>query len=259
MALKLVRRAQFGFTYVGLLIIVAILGVTLASIGTVWHTSQQRFREKQLLFIGNQYSMAIAAYYQNSPGAVKQYPKKLEELLHDNRYPTTERYLRKLFTDPITGSAEWGLIKAADGSITGVYSLSEAEPIKKNNFAKSYAKFADKKHYSEWKFTIPANGYSPLVSSAAPGVGVTTPQAPTVPPAYQVPPPDPLPAEPTPEDNNLQQCQIQRTLDAAICAQQGAKFGESAGLACMATANQRYNICITPGHGGLPPLNLIFK
>jgi type II secretory pathway pseudopilin PulG len=251
---------QAGFTYIGLLIIIAIMGVTLAGIGTVWHTSQQRFREKQLLFIGNQYSKAITAFYQNSPGEVKQYPKKLEDLLQDNRYPTTERYLRKLFADPITDSDKWGLIKTADGSIAGVYSLSEAEPIKKDNFPKAFAKFVNKMHYSEWKFTNLANGYAPMVSSATPMVnGGNTPQAPKVPPAYQVPPPDQLPADATPEQNNLWECQSQRILDAATCLQQSTKYGDITGLACMGTANQRYAICITPGHGGLPPLYLLFK
>ena len=250
---------QTGFTYIGLLIIIAIMGVTLAGIGTVWHTSQQRFREKQLLFIGNQYSRAIIAYYQNTPGAVKQFPKKLEDLLQDKRQPTTERYLRKLFADPITDSEKWGLIKAADGSIAGVYSLSEAEPIKKDNFPKSMAKFANKMHYSEWKFSNSANGFAPQISSAIPPLNGGNAPAPKVPPAYQVPTPDPLPENPTPEDNNLWECQSQRMLDAAICLQQLTKYGDTVGLACMATANQRYTICITPGHTGLPPLYLLFK
>jgi len=61
------NRSCAGFTYIGLLIVVAIMGVTLAAIGTFWHIAQQRAKEQQLLFIGNQFSRAISFYYQNSP------------------------------------------------------------------------------------------------------------------------------------------------------------------------------------------------
>ena len=253
-------NSNSGFTYIGLLILIAIMGVMLATIGTFWHTTQQRFREKQLLFIGNQFSQAITAYHQNTPGTAKQYPKKLEDLLADKRYPITARYLRKIFADPITGSTEWGLIKGADGGIAGVYSLSDMEPIKKDNFGKGNATFANKKHYSDWRFVINANGNLLLVSSATPGNGANGGSpANSVPPAYQVPSPDPLPSDPTPEDTNLQQCQIMRSSDATICARQAVLFGDAAGLACMASANQRYAICINPGHGMLPSLVIKYK
>ena len=138
-------HSSAGFTYVGLLILVAIMGVMLATIGTFWHTTQQRAKEKQLLFVGNQFSRAITAYYLNSPGGAQQFPKKLEDLVQDKRYPTTTRYLRKIFADPFTASTNWGLIKSADGGIVGVYSLSDIEPIKKDNFGKGNETLAGKK------------------------------------------------------------------------------------------------------------------
>jgi type II secretory pathway pseudopilin PulG len=166
---KKTPRLQSGFTYIGLLILIAIMGVTLAGIGTVWRTTQQRFKENQLLFVGNQFSKAITAYYFNTPGGVPQFPKTLEDLLKDKRYPNTVRYLRKIYADPITGSTKWGLIKGPDGNIVGVYSLSAMAPIKTANFARGNEGFVNKKRYYEWQFGFRSLGLSPLAANAVPG------------------------------------------------------------------------------------------
>jgi type II secretory pathway pseudopilin PulG len=68
-----------GFTYLGLLIAVALMGIGLALIGDVWSTTVKRERERELLFVGAQFRQAIRRYYDGSPG-VKQYPRKLEDL-----------------------------------------------------------------------------------------------------------------------------------------------------------------------------------
>jgi len=44
------------------------------------------------------------------------------------------RHLRRLYPDPITNSAERGLVKAPDGGVMGVYSLSEQPVLKTGNF-----------------------------------------------------------------------------------------------------------------------------
>ena len=97
----------------------------LALIGEVWHTSNAREKEAELLFIGNEYRRAIERYYLAGSG-VRQYPKNLADLVKDPRQPGTVRHLRRLYPDPITGSEEWGLVKSADGGFAGVHSLSEA-------------------------------------------------------------------------------------------------------------------------------------
>ena len=141
-----------GFTYIGLLIVVVIMGVVLVSVGEVWHTVQRREKEKELLFIGNQFRWAIDGYYQNTAGQQLRYPVRLEDMLKDPRYPSTQRYLRKIFRDPVSGSEKWGLIRGPDGEIYGVYSLSEEEPIKKANFSLADKNFEGKTKYSDWIF-----------------------------------------------------------------------------------------------------------
>jgi len=248
----LVIRSNSGFTYVGLLILVAIMGVTLAGIGTVWRTTQQRVKEQQLLFIGNQFSMAITAYYFNSPNGMPQFPKKLEDLLLDKRYPNTTRYLRKIFTDPVTGSTQWGLINGPDGGIVGVYSKSEIAPVKMDNFPKGNERLANKKHYSEWQFT-----YRPSVYTAA---ATVAPPVDTTPAPYRVPPPQPLPDNPTVNQRRDNFCQITLSTDAMNCAHLAVKFGDAAGARCMASARARNSICIGNDMGtSMPVLDVQYQ
>jgi len=144
-------NTSLGFTYIGLLIVIAISGIALGGIGIVWHQDIQREREKELLFVGEEYRKAIGSYYENTPSQVKQFPQKLHDLLLDNRLPNIKRHIRKLYKDPIAFGHEWGL-ELQQGKIVGVYSQSELEPIKKVGFMLQYATFGEAKKYSEWKF-----------------------------------------------------------------------------------------------------------
>jgi type II secretory pathway pseudopilin PulG len=145
-------RHSRGFTYIGLLIAVVIIGIGLAAIGPVAHTLQLRDKERDLLFVGDQFRRAIAAYYERSPGGLKQYPRKLEDLLRDNRYPGVQRHLRKVYVDPLTGKNLWGLVEVPGVGITGVYSLSDLTPVKTASFPPLYDSFKNAKKYSDWKF-----------------------------------------------------------------------------------------------------------
>src|SRR5260221_9327771 len=126
---------QRGFTYIGMLLIVAVMGTGLAAFGQLYSQAAQREKERELLFIGNQFRDAIAGYYNKSAGN-KVYPKTLNELLEDKRLPVPQHHLRKLFRDPMTGSTDWGLVEVPGGSgFMGVYSRSEQTHIKSANFS----------------------------------------------------------------------------------------------------------------------------
>lgn len=140
-----------GFSYIGLMIFIAISGIALAGVGIVWSQDQQREREKELLFVGEQFRQAIGSYYESTPDNIKQYPTKLQDLLQDNRLPNLKRHLRKIYNDPMTNSSIWGL-EMQQSQIIGIYSLSELKPIKKKGFPNLYEKFSDFSKYSEWKF-----------------------------------------------------------------------------------------------------------
>lgn len=157
------KESAGGFTYLGVLFAVALMGIALAATGTLWSALMQREKERELLFIGNEFRKAIQQYYDRSPGVAKRYPARLEDLLQDDRHLTIVRHLRRVYRDPMTKKAEWGIVESPFGGIMGVYSLSGASPIKKANFPELYKSFEDKKRYDEWKFV-----YDPLgVSTAA--------------------------------------------------------------------------------------------
>jgi len=162
------RRIQSGFTYIGVLVLLAIMGITAAATADVWHTARKRETEKELLFIGNQYRQAIGRYYEQSPGSAKTYPTSLKDLLRDPRTPGMKRYLRKPFPDPVTGREEWGLVKGPAGEIMGVFSRSEETPLKKTNFRRVDAGLENKQKYSEWWFVYTPRRSSSAVAGAAP-------------------------------------------------------------------------------------------
>ena len=142
--------------------LVAVLGLGLAATGEVWQTAAQREREIELIFVGSQYRKAIERYYRSAQGYGR-YPRQLEDLLKDPRRPETRRYLRTLYADPVTGTTEWGLVRAPDGGIAGVYSLSEDAPIKTTGFRPENATLAGRTKYVDWKFE-----YVPGVGGNAP-------------------------------------------------------------------------------------------
>lgn len=141
-----------GFTYIWMLFAVALTGIVLAGAGQVWHTESWRDKEKELIFVGDQFRQAIGSYYESSPGIPKRYPDSLERLLADDRFPVVKRHLRKIFLDPMTGTTKWGLIRQPGTGITGVYSLSTQKPIKRANFSERYESFASAVSYKDWRF-----------------------------------------------------------------------------------------------------------
>jgi len=158
-------RAERGFNYLGMLVIVALMGLGLAAFGELYSHAAQREKERELLFVGNQFRDAIASYYNKSPGA-KAYPKKLEDLVEDTRFPMPQRHLRRVYRDPMTGKSDWALVDAPGGGFMGVHSLSEERPIKSGDFSAKDASFEDAENYTKWMFTYSPTG---LANSIVPG------------------------------------------------------------------------------------------
>ena len=180
--LGLARPRQRGVVLLALLVALTLLGIGLLNAVDVWTLSRQREREKELLFVGEQYRQAIRRYYSAAPGAAQRgYPTSLERLLEDDRYPIPVRHLRRAYPDPITGTADWGLLKVGDG-ILGVYSLSEAAPLKQAGFTRGNEAFKDATSYKDWVFAyLPRRGVIVPATPASGAPPATPPRTPTQP------------------------------------------------------------------------------
>lgn len=165
-------RRQGGFVYIALLIGLAIIGVGLGATSEVWTFTRQREKEQELLFIGNQFRQAITRFYLQSPPAARRFPLTLDELLEDARTPDKpQRFLRQLYTDPMTNSTQWGEVRLPSGQLVGVYSQSEDTPVKVYGFAMRDKNLLEKERYSEWVFRSALPAANPVL---APGQGYTT-------------------------------------------------------------------------------------
>lgn len=162
------RRRAAGFTYLGVLFLVALLALTAGMASAVWATAQQREHERQLAFAGRQIQQAIERYRLQAQGADARFPLELRHLLRDPRVPGVRRFLRQVYVDPMTGQAEWGLVRLVDGSIVGVHSLSSRKPI---GGPPDLAGISGGETYREWRFVAPSA--LPLLAPAAAASGAS--------------------------------------------------------------------------------------
>src|SRR6266404_1584269 len=137
-----------GFTYIGLLVAVVVMGVALSAVGVVWRMQAQREREQELLFIGHDFERAIASYYK----AGRQFPQEIDDLLDDKRGPQPAHHLRRFYNDPMTSAQDWNIIRVGVLGITGIASSSKDAPIKKEGFNKDEDAFKDATTYGDWQF-----------------------------------------------------------------------------------------------------------
>lgn len=173
-------RRQGGFTYLGLVILLAILGLVAAAGLKMGTLLQRAAAEEELLEIGAQFSEALRSYAAATPRGQPQQPPSLQELLKDPRFPNPRRHLRKIFIDPVTGKAEWGIVWLGDKvGVIGVYSLSEARPLKVANFDIRFQNMENKEKISDWKFGMAGGeGVQPAVAAAANSMTGSGPGAP---------------------------------------------------------------------------------
>lgn len=105
------RRPQRGFTYIGVLIAVVVIQIGLTAISEVWVTTVRRQKMEHLVWIEAQFAAALRSYYESSPGLVKHYPQRLEDLLGDARSGAVRRHLREIYASPFSGSADWKVVR----------------------------------------------------------------------------------------------------------------------------------------------------
>jgi hypothetical protein len=141
-----------GFSYLLLLLLLAVLAVATTGSLALGHVMERRAAEQALLATGDDFRAALLSWRRGGGGGGGG-PAELAELLRDPRVPGVRRHLRQLPHDPLTGRAEWGLVRNNAGRIIAVYSLAEGTPIKRDGFdALRQAGFEEAESYAQWTF-----------------------------------------------------------------------------------------------------------
>lgn len=163
---------QRGFTYVGLIVLVAIIGLVGAATVKLDSLLRRAEAEQELLETGAEFTRALRSYAAATPRGQPTQPPSLKELLRDPRFPEPRRHLRKLYIDPITGKPEWGILYLADKTgVIGVYSLSDSAPLKVANFDYRFQNFEHRERISEWAFKMSGQAARPGPKARQPGDG----------------------------------------------------------------------------------------
>jgi type II secretory pathway pseudopilin PulG len=147
-------KPQRGMIYLALLLAVALIGGVSAVGLKVAQTIQTRQAEAELLAIGLEFRYALQSYAEATPNGVPPAPESLAELLRDPRYPGVRRHLRRIYHDPLTGKADWGIIRGPDRRIAGIHSLSKGAAIKRDGFPGELAALVGKDSHDQWVFSI---------------------------------------------------------------------------------------------------------
>jgi len=114
------RHDQKGFTFLWVIVAIAILSVGLLAVSEVWVTTARRQKLAELDWIGAQFTQAIGSYYYATPAVNKTYPPSMEDLIEDHRYLSIRRHLREIYRNPFTGAADWQLVMSPGGGIVGI-------------------------------------------------------------------------------------------------------------------------------------------
>jgi len=172
------RSRQDGFTFLAIMFSIVLIGLMVGTAARQLTTVAKREKEVELLFRGRAIRRGIELYYRTSRAGFSQYPRSLEDLIKDPGSPAVRRYLRKLYTDPITGK-EWVLVRDGSGRIKGVHSASEEAPLKVAKFPEELKSFEGKKKYSEWVFEYNPQQSIPNQPVPPPPVPPNTPSPPS--------------------------------------------------------------------------------
>lgn len=204
-------RGQGGFTYLGMIILVTVLGLVGAATLKIDALLRRAAAEEELLAVGTAFADALTSYAAATPAGQPTQPPTLQDLLRDSRSPAIRRHLRKVFIDPMTGTTDWGIVWLGDHQgVLAVYSKSPVQPLKIANFDARLAGFDGRQHIYDWRFVAsvpaplaPAAAQAPAPTSALPSLfAVPTPAPAPVPVPVEPPVAEPAAADPVSEDDS---------------------------------------------------------
>ena len=146
------RGFEPGYAMAGLLVAIGIMSVLMSVAMPAWRTLAKREKEAELLFRGQQYTRAIDLYQRQFPGA---YPTDVEMLVE-------ERFLRRLYLDPMTGEPFRILTQGSAAAAAGEMA---AEADAENG--RSQSRFSDRGGRDG--FGVPGSGLGGRAGRVSPG------------------------------------------------------------------------------------------
>lgn len=106
------RRRQHGFTMIELMVALAVIALLLTLVAPRFLNQETRAREEALRYNLHMLRKTLDDFHADKG----HYPDKLDDLI-------SNKYLRAIPPDPITGSnANWQLV-AAEGNNAGIYDI----------------------------------------------------------------------------------------------------------------------------------------
>src|SRR5277367_1746960 len=103
------KNSEAGYILLAVLFLVALILISLAVAAPRIAKSIQRDKEQELIHRGEQYTRAIKLYYRKFGN----YPSSIDQLMNTNQI----RFLRKRYTDPMTGKDDWKIIHFGEAHI----------------------------------------------------------------------------------------------------------------------------------------------
>ncbi len=96
-------HAAEGFTYLGLMVVIAIVNIGLGVAVTSWGVIGKRAKETELIWRGQQYVRALGCHREQTGGP----PEKLDDLLESD-------CIRALYPEPMNPDRGWRIIRESD-------------------------------------------------------------------------------------------------------------------------------------------------
>lgn len=173
---RLLLRDSRGATYLFLMLLIVIMGLSITVAATQWKTVVQREREADLLAYGMEIRQALGAYSASMKKA-RVMPNEIYPLTLNELTRPPKPFLRKAYKDPLTGE-DWEYLRDAIGGIKGVRSKNVAKTIKRRNFPPELEQFEGTQRYREWTFVAAATALPPPELGQAPGGSTQQPGSP---------------------------------------------------------------------------------
>ncbi len=173
------KSNEAGFSYLLLLFVIALLGISLTRVSADWTLDTQREKEADLLFAGRQARTALRSYVAATPEGKPRLPRSIDDLLEDHRIDPPRRHLRRRYIDPFTGKPDWLPIQHGEWLI-GISSQSNQIPITKTGFEPEEDTFPQAKRYRDWHFKIevPTELLKPETGSSLASPNIAPPMGP---------------------------------------------------------------------------------